>query len=76
MNLHSHNWNQIITELEARGITNSEVANQLKVTRSAVFKWKACDVEPSHYLGERLLTLHKKHCVLPKVDNISAENVV
>lgn len=64
MNLHSHDWPKIITELEAAGVTDSEVARQLNITRSAVFKWKCRDVEPSHYLGERLLTLHKKHCVV------------
>lgn len=69
MNLHSHNWPKIITRLEAVrcaeypcGVSDSEIARQLNVTRSAVFKWKFKDVEPSHYNGERLIAMEKKYC--------------
>lgn len=62
MNLHSHDWPKIILDLYMAGVSNSDLARQLNVTRSAVFKWKAKGVEPSCYLGEKLLALHNKHC--------------
>jgi len=82
MNLHSHDWGAILTELEAVrcdefpvGISNAEVARQLETTRSAVYGWKAKDAEPSHYNGERLIAMRNKYCVVANISPQEQQNV-
>lgn len=68
--LHSNNWFQILDELKRAGISNAEVARRLNVTPPAVDRWKSGG-EPSHYYGELILALYKRHCVQRMPANIA-----
>lgn len=64
---HSRDWPGIIAELEAAGVSNSELARLLNVTRSAVFHWLRSGREPSYYYGEKILQIHARHCRITQV---------
>jgi hypothetical protein len=55
------NWPNILSELDAAGINNAQVAVECNVARSTVSKWKR-GAEPLHCYGEIILILHTRHC--------------
>ena len=50
-------WFQVITQLEAQGVTLRSQANTVGVAPGTVYYWKTGG-EPRHYTGAKLLDLY------------------
>lgn len=52
-------WPKVVRDLQAAGLSQSDQANRIGVTRSSVSMW-ALGVEPRYSAGAALLALHRK----------------
>ncbi|HEY4373023.1 MAG TPA: hypothetical protein VGN52_13925 [Burkholderiales bacterium] len=56
---HQRDWFRILSELQALGLTNADVARALRLRDSTIRNWKY-GKEPTHARGQALLALHAR----------------
>ena len=60
-------WFRLLADLHKAGINNAEVSRLLNVPRWKIHDWKM-GAEPNYSDGDRLVTLHAKHCSFVAVE--------